>query len=195
MPRGRPKQFEDEAVLRRAMEVFWRQGYDATTLEDLVEAMNIPRQSLYRTFSDKRTLFLRALDFYETTVASRVIQALEAEGPAIKNIETVFRGWSKALTDPKSAGCLIGNSFTQFLPDDDDVRQRLLRHQRRMVDSMRKALKRGQLEGDVSSEVDPKLMARTIIAAIFGLLSMSRMAPPSSIARDVLRNLLATVKA
>ena len=73
MKRGRPKQFDDDEVLARAMQVFWRKGYDATSLDDLVEAMGIPRQSLYRTFTDKHTLFLRALEYYDQNVTSRIL--------------------------------------------------------------------------------------------------------------------------
>ena len=90
MARGRPKQFDDNEVLALAMAVFWRKGYDATLLEDLVDAMGIPRQSLYRTFTDKHTLFLRALDYYDKNVTSAVIATLSAEGPAIDNLRKVF---------------------------------------------------------------------------------------------------------
>ena len=97
MKRGRPKQFDDDEVTAIAMQVFWRKGYDATSLDDLVEAMGIPRQSLYRTFTDKHTLFLRALEYYDQNVTSVILGILSAEAPAIENLRNVFEAWKQAV--------------------------------------------------------------------------------------------------
>ncbi len=61
---GRSKEFEERVVLQKAMELFWKQGYEKTSLSDLVEHMGIHRRSLYDTFGDKHTLFLKAIDLF-----------------------------------------------------------------------------------------------------------------------------------
>ena len=76
MARGRPKKFDDKVVLEKAMEVFWRKGFDSTTLSDIDQATQIPRQSLYRAFKNKRTLFLNALDYYQNRVVKNIVETL-----------------------------------------------------------------------------------------------------------------------
>lgn len=186
MARGRPKQFDDNEVLARAMTVFWRQGYEATSLDDLIEAMGIPRQSLYRTFTDKHTLFLKALAHYDQNVTSVVIATLNADAPAIDNLRAVFQFWRNAVSSPERMGCMMVNTSTQVPPDDTEVIKLVQANQRRGVEAFEKALKRAQLEGDVSPSIEPKVISRTICATVNGLLSMSRTGMSKPFREDVL---------
>ncbi|MFK8053018.1 MAG: TetR/AcrR family transcriptional regulator [Woeseiaceae bacterium] len=189
MARGRPKQFDDDEVLARAMAVFWRQGYEATSLDDLIEAMGIPRQSLYRTFTDKHTLFLKALEYYDKHVTNVVIGMLNADGPAVDNLRRVFDLWGKTVNAPERIGCLMVNAGVQSSPGDDEVERLVRANQKRGVAALEKALKRAKLEGDIAASVDPKATARTICATINGLLGMSRSGVSDAFKRDVLANL------
>ena len=194
MARGRPKKFDDKVVLEKAMEVFWRKGFDSTTLNDIDQATQIPRQSLYRAFKNKRILFLNALDYYQNRVVKSVLETLEKDRPAIENLELVFTRWQNAMTQKQGLGCLMGNTAAQFLPDDVDVRNRVLAHQDRLINSLEKALAQGQSEGSVNVHMNPKSMARMIISTVNGLLSISRVGPPQSIAQDVLQTLMSLIQ-
>ena len=189
MKRGRPKQFDDDEVLARAMQVFWRKGYDATSLDDLVEAMGIPRQSLYRTFTDKHTLFLRALEYYDQNVTSRILAVLSAEGPAIDNLLAVFEAWKQAINSPERMGCLMVNTSTQVPPDDAQVIKIVEENRKRGAAVFEKTLRRAQKEGDIDSSINPKVASRTICATVNGLLGMSRTGASDAFKKDVLASL------
>ena len=189
MKRGRPKQFDDNEVLARAMQVFWRQGYDATSLDDLVEAMGIPRQSLYRTFTDKHTLFIRALEYYDQNVTSAILGVLTAKGPAINNLRTVFEVWKQAINSPERMGCLMVNTGTQVPPDDAAVIKIIEDNRKRGAAAFEKTLRRAQKEGDVDPSINPKVASRTICATVNGLLGMSRTGASDAFKKDVLASL------
>jgi len=191
--RGRPKQFNDDQVLALAMQVFWRKGYDATSLDDLVEAMGIPRQSLYRTFTDKHTLFLRALEYYDQNVTSVILGILSADAPAIDNLRNVFEAWKQAINSPERMGCLMVNTSTQVPPDDAEVIKIVEENRRRGAAVFEKTLRRAQKEGDVDAKINPKVASRTICAAVNGLLGMSRTGASDAFKRDVLASLPALV--
>lgn len=186
MKRGRPKQFDDNEVLARAMQVFWRKGYDATSLDDLVEAMGIPRQSLYRTFTDKHTLFVRALQYYDQNVMSVILGVLSAKGPAIDNLRAVFEIWKRSINAPERMGCLMVNTSTQVPPDDSEVIKIIEQNRKRAVAVFEKTLRRAQKEGDVDPSIKPKVVSRTICATVNGLLGMSRTGASDAFKRDVL---------
>ncbi|MFK7914187.1 MAG: TetR/AcrR family transcriptional regulator [Pseudomonadales bacterium] len=189
MKRGRPKQFDDDEVLARAMQVFWRKGYDATSLDDLVEAMGIPRQSLYRTFTDKHTLFVRALQHYDQNVMSVILGVLSAKGPAIDNLRAVFEVWKRSINSPERMGCLMVNTSTQVPPDDSEVIKIIEENRKRGVAIFEKTLRRAQKEGDVDPSINPKVASRTICATVNGLLGMSRTGASDAFKKDVLASL------
>lgn len=189
MKRGRPKQFDENVVLGRAMHVFWLKGYDATSLDDLVEAMAISRQSLYRTFTDKHTLFLRALEYYDQHVTSAILGVLTAQGPAIDNLRAVFEVWQQAINSPERMGCLMVNTSTQVQAENTEVIKIVEDNRKRGVAVFEKTLKRAQLEGDIDPSINPKVVSRTICATVNGLLSMSRTGASDAFKKDVLASL------
>lgn len=194
MTRGRPKSFDDSEALERAMNAFWRYGYDATSLDDLVREMQIPRQSLYRTFGDKRSLFLSALELYGNRMSEVIIAILQADGKAIDNVNEVFRRWSERLTSPERNGCMMQNTCSQSIMVDEQVTALVMTHQNRITVAMEKALVRGQEEGNISAVIDTKAVARTISSSINGLLALSRIGLPDEFSKDVIRTLMSLIK-
>lgn len=189
MPRGRPKKFNDDEVLARAMAVFWQKGYTATSLDDLISAMQIPRQSLYRTFTDKYSLFVNSLRYYDENVTSKVINTLTAKGPAIENLRNVFKVWRNAVSAPEAIGCLMVNTSAQGFPDNSEVAKIVKANQSRGVRTFEKTLKRAQLEGDIDASIDPKAVSRTICATMNGMLAMSRTGISEAFRKDVFASL------
>lgn len=171
------------------MHVFWLKGYDATSLDDLVEAMAISRQSLYRTFTDKHTLFLRALEYYDQHVTSAILGVLTAQGPAIDNLRAVFEVWQQAINSPERMGCLMVNTSTQVQAENTEVIKIVEDNRKRGVAVFEKTLKRAQLEGDIDPSINPKVVSRTICATVNGLLSMSRTGASDAFKKDVLASL------
>ncbi len=189
MTRGRPKKFDDADVLARAMTVFWKKGYAATSLDDLVGAMGIPRQSLYRTFTDKHTLFLRTLSFYNENVASMLISILTAEGRAIDNLRNAFAFWQSGVSSPERIGCMMVNTSTQDFSEDLEVTQLVKASHVRGVRAFEKTLRRAQLEGDVKASIDAKAVSRTVFATVNGMLAISRTGVSDAFQKDVFETL------
>src|SRR4030081_1680148 len=106
MPAGRPRSFDTEKALDRALQVFWRKGYEGTSLPDLTEAMGINRPSLYAAFGNKEGLFRKALDRYAERSGGLMCEAMK-EPSARAAAERLLRATADALTDPRNPrGCL-----------------------------------------------------------------------------------------
>ena len=189
MTRGRPKSFDEDQVLTRAMNVFWRQGYEATSLDDLTAHMGIPRQSVYRSFTDKHTLFLKALESYDRRVIAKVLETLSGSGLAITKLENLFSLWRKAAKSPDRLGCMMVNTQTQFVSDADQVEKLVKKSHRRFLSALEKTIVQAQQEGDVSSKINAKQSARLIFATSNGLMAMSRARVSNVFLDDVIDSL------
>ena len=89
---ARPREFDEHSALQRAMQVFWRKGFEATSLADLLKATGLSKSSLYQTFTDKRSLFLAALETYRQDRMRHLRAKLNDGRPARESIEALFRG-------------------------------------------------------------------------------------------------------
>src|SRR5579862_2690471 len=108
MTRGRPRQFDIDEALQRAMLVFWRQGYRGTSLDDLTEALEINRPSLYSAFGDKETLFLQVVDYYRDNMIVPAVRKL-IEGKNLREgLQSFFKGFANLVVENETPpGCLI----------------------------------------------------------------------------------------
>ncbi|HTW83671.1 MAG TPA: TetR/AcrR family transcriptional regulator [Candidatus Sulfotelmatobacter sp.] len=121
-PRGRPRSFDENAALAKAIQVFWLKGYDGVTIDDLVAGMGVGRPSLYAIFGDKRTIFLRALRAYADGKGAGTAEALLAPQPLRDSIASFLRYAVTTATEEGSAsGCLL--MCVAPLVDDAEVRQ------------------------------------------------------------------------
>jgi AcrR family transcriptional regulator len=167
--RGRPRSFDPDEALDRAIEVFWRQGYEGTTLDDLTGAMGINRPSLYAAFGNKEATFRRAVDRYAEVDMAYVGEAL-AQPTARAVAEHYLRSNVAAITQPgKPAGCLSVQGGLAGGPED----QRIVRFlsdsraagERRFVERFRRA----RAEGDLPPGESPTELARYLSTVSAGL--------------------------
>jgi TetR/AcrR family transcriptional repressor of nem operon len=173
---GRPKEFDREDVVAKAMDVFWTNGYEATSLEDLTGAMGIGRGSLYNEFGDKHSLFVEALDHYRL---ERFVQfrAVVDEAPSARaGIEALFRRTVDRLwaEDPRR-GCLLVNSAAELGATDPDVAARAKQSFDRFSELFRSALERGQREGDVDPALDVQVASRYLAGSFLGLRLLAKV--------------------
>ena len=120
---GRSKEFEESVVLQKAMELFWKQGYEKTSMSDLVEHMGIHRRSLYDAFGDKHTLFLKTLDCFGEFIKSRLKSETSRAETAKQAIQFIFDSTIEGNGD-RPLGCLFVNSATEMAPRDKDVAEK-----------------------------------------------------------------------
>ena len=119
---GRPTEFDRQEALEKSMELFWRNGYEATSLGALIEEMGIGRQSLYNTFGDKHSLFIEAAKHYINCNGQYLLDAFEASGSPLGNIRKAMEQTVDFLTSGECRGCLVTNSIVELAPHDDEVR-------------------------------------------------------------------------
>ena len=165
---GRSKEFDENVVLQKAMELFWKQGYEKTSLNDLVEHMGIHRRSLYDTFGDKRTLFLKTMDFYEELVRNK-IQAIVLKAETAKQaIRFIFDFIIEGYED-KQWGCLTVNSATELALMDKEIKERIERTFMQTEQLIADLVRKGQQAGEISREYEPEVLAEVLHNTLHGI--------------------------
>ena len=173
-PRGRPRSFDREQALGQAMEVFWRKGYDATSIQDLTEAMGINPPSLYAAFGDKEKLYLEAVEFYRVERGEHVRQVLAEEPTARGAVEKAMRSAVAEFCRRDSpAGCLLTMS-TGCSSVSDGVQQMLVRKRLMARERIRERIQRGIEEGDVPASADALALAEFITTVFAGMAMHAR---------------------
>jgi TetR/AcrR family transcriptional repressor of nem operon len=190
---ARPQEFDTAEALHQAMGMFWRKGYEATSLVDLMEATGLSKSSLYGTFGGKRELFLAAFDAYRAERARDMGRILE-EGPARQAIETFFRTIIADVQAPElSRGCMSINQAVELAPHDLEVQSRVEEDFQRIEDALTRAIQRGQAEGSVKSARDARELARLFVVAFPGLQVMMRAGGNRARLDDALRLILSNL--
>jgi AcrR family transcriptional regulator len=169
VPRGRPREFDIAEALDRALAVFWRKGYEGTSLRDLTTMMGINRPSLYAAFGNKEELFRRALDRYDEGPTGYVREALN-EPTARAVAERLLRGVIDLLTDARSPhGCLLVQGALACGEAAESVRQELASRRLAGEVALRQRFKRALADGDLPADTDPADLARYLVTVIQGM--------------------------
>lgn len=191
----RTKEFEPEAALHSAMELFWSKGYEATSMRELLDGMSIGRGSFYDTFGDKRTLFLAALDRFEQTRTAWVLEALEEGETPMEAIRYVFERTVDGLVgfEPRR-GCLLANTAVELAPHDPEVAERISRYIRRTEDAFERALLRARSAGDISEEKNPRALARFLVNSLHGLRVTARAGADRQTLEDTVEVVLGALR-
>lgn len=169
MPIGRPREFDTEEALERAMQVFWRKGYEGTSLADLTDALGITRPSLYAAFGNKEGLFRRVLERYGWRAGAYRPRALEA--PTARAVaKELLDGAVQLHGDRRNPpGCMGVQGALACGDDAAPIRQELIAHRSAGEQAIRRRLKRAVAEGDLSAGDDPAAMARYLSAVLYGM--------------------------
>jgi AcrR family transcriptional regulator len=151
------------------MEVFWRKGYEGTSLADLTEAMGINRPSLYNAFGDKEALFRKVLDRYEEGPVRYVAEAMR-QPTARAVVESLFRATCSAAENTGNPrGCLLVQGALACGNEAEDVRQELISRRADGETALRRRFRRAKSEGDLPRRVDAAGLARYVMAVLHGM--------------------------
>ncbi|PKQ90643.1 TetR family transcriptional regulator [Paenibacillus sp. BGI2013] len=170
---ARSKEFEVNEVLDKAMKIFWEQGYEKTSMSDLVEHMGIHRRSIYDTFDDKHTLFLKAMDRYSGKISATLLAEIKASKTAVEALHKIFDVMISEAEDTPS-GCLIVNSAVELGTRDQEVDNRSLESFNEAERMFEQIIQWGQREGEFSSDHDAKEMAEYLHNISVGIRAMAR---------------------
>src|SRR5580704_6669302 len=153
------KQFDRNEVLERAMAQFWKRGYEATSIQDLVEATGINRGSIYGTFGDKKGLFLAVLDHYTEKVGKPLMAELSDPDPR-RAVERMFDSIIRRTSDPRfPRGCLNTNTSLECPGSGDEITRKIADGFGRQESAIYRVLQRAQAEGSLPLTLDPRALA------------------------------------
>ncbi len=168
-PRGRPRGFDIDDAVYRAMLVFWSKGYEGATIPELTEAIGIKRPSLYAAFGSKEELFRLALDRYRRDPASYVNRAL-AEPTAREVFESLLAGVIDLVTDPeRPGGCLFVCGSLARGSTDGEIQQQLAARRISGEADIRKRFEQAVTDGDLGADADPAALAKLAATLLWGL--------------------------
>ncbi|MAQ13182.1 MAG: TetR family transcriptional regulator [Sandaracinus sp.] len=193
---GRPRAFDEQTVLDRAMELFWRDGYAATSLQALLDHMGISRQSLYNAFGDKKQLYLACLDRYAQRRLSAMLTDLEGPGAGYGDIISFFESFRREKSRPASEpprACLIGRTCVELKAEDEALREKVHQHMERIYEAFQNALTNAVDRGEIETlELAP--VARHLTATLQGLGIMARSGVAPEHLGDALRVALSVIR-
>ena len=164
--RGRPRAFDAEAALDRALDVFWSKGYEAASLSDLTEAMGINRPSLYAAFGNKEALFRQVLDRYGE-VTGQLMQESLSKPSARAAVEHLLFSAVEVPVDGPVRGCLLVQGALS--EECKGVQQELNRRRAAREGTLRARFERAQKEGDLPADASPAALAGYICVVLQGL--------------------------
>lgn len=175
---ARPRGFDEDEVLETALGVFWRKGFEGTTIEDLELATGLGRGSLYCAFGGKRELFLRAFTRYHEGKAERGLGHLAQEGAGRAAIKAVFRdACHTALADRDRRGCMVTNCAVELAAEDMEVAALVARYLDRVERAFERAVRQGQERGEIDLRRDPVRLARFLTVCLQGVQVLARARP------------------
>ena len=167
---ARTKAFDTDEALDRALRIFWRNGYEGTSMQDLVDGMQINRASLYDTFGNKEALYLAALQQYQRQNQEQAQQLIERHSSVHEALdellETMIQG---SLNDPEKKGCFVVNATTGLANRYEEVNRLVCDNEQQMAYTFADLIKRGQEQGEIGADRDARTLSSYLFASLQGL--------------------------
>lgn len=167
---ARNKEFDEKVVLKKAMELFWKQGYEKTSMQDLVNHMGIHRRSIYDTFGDKYSLFLASLKSYEVFVAEELTKIISNSSTVKIAIRKIFEYVvNLAELEIYPAGCFAVNTAVELSLLDKDIQHLTTKMFNDTEELFNKLLKEGQNKGELKNDLNTQVTAQFLHNNLIGL--------------------------
>jgi TetR/AcrR family transcriptional repressor of nem operon len=182
---ARPKEFDREVAVERAMSVFWSKGYAATSTDDLLEAMKIGRQSMYDTFGDKRRLYVEALWRYQLESVAGHIKRLRSMASPLAGIEALVVGVISSDRTTREKGCMGVGAICEFGNADAELAQLRVKSGGMLHKALVERLRDAQAAGELGETVDIERAARFVETTMFGLQVAARAGESTRSLRDM----------
>jgi len=187
----RPREFNADAALNRALDVFWSKGYEATSVDDLCAITGLSRSSLYSTFGRKRDLLLRSVDRYVERRTPDIAAILAQPMPVREAFATLARQFiEQIVSGPGRRGCFLGNCAAELPRGDRAALARVRQGLAQTEATFRAALMRAVACGELPSDVDIRALARFLTAGFQGLRLIGKVNPGRAALEDVARTML-----
>jgi TetR/AcrR family transcriptional repressor of nem operon len=167
---ARTKDFDENEVLTKAIQLFWYKGYNGTSMQDLVDGLGISRSSLYDTYTDKHTLFVKALESYQTAGAARIREIIDHSGSAKETIKKLLElATTDLLGDKQQKGCFMVNAEVEVAPHDAEVNNLVCKNDQQMEEAFYRVIQKGKDSGEIKNQQDARALSRFIFNAMKGM--------------------------
>jgi len=190
---ARAKEFNEDQVLDKAIEIFWHKGYNGTSAQDLVNHLGLSRSSLYDTFGDKQKLFARALKKYHDENYIKIKEILETATNIKETLSVIFKlAVVESLEDRITKGCFMVNSAVELAMHDTDIAKIVNDNRKIMEEVFYTAVKKGQELGQISSKQEARSLARFIFNNYSGIRVLARAGErDKQVYDDILKSIFA----
>jgi TetR/AcrR family transcriptional regulator, transcriptional repressor for nem operon len=188
---ARPREFDEAAVLDAAIERFWLNGYEATSVRDLADEMNIAGASLYNAFGDKRTLYARALRRYLDQTFRERIGRIEPALPPREAINAFLQEIiKKSLTDKQRRGCMLVNSAVESAPHEGQFLKIVATFLNEVEAFFRRCVAAGQMDGSITRAYSAEDLSRSLLGILLGIRVLARVRPDRKLLEGLVRPIL-----
>lgn len=190
---GRPREFDPDVVLEKAMEAFWERGYESTSIADLLEVTGLQKGSLYKAFGDKHSLYLASLRRYLTAGHERAREALQTTGSAREALANWYECMTSDCSRDGSRGCFGINAMVELGDQDEQVASLVDVHLKLLNGLLESVVERGQSRGEFRRDVPAPELADFLGVFLAGLNARSRGPLPKARARRLIAGALAAL--
>lgn len=185
------KSFLPDQALEKAMNLFWKQGYEASSIEDLVLCTGLGRGSLYDTFGDKHALYIAALNRYITAFREQGAALQDQTGLLSEILEGFFQACIEALLgDPARRGCFLVNATLEMAPHDPEVNKVVQVALQEIEEGFYRLLIKAQVAGELPWTSDPHQLARFLQATLISIRVLARAQQGRDVLQDVVKTAL-----
>jgi TetR/AcrR family transcriptional regulator, transcriptional repressor for nem operon len=192
---ARQKEFLPEQALQKAMDLFWDQGYERSSIEDLVQCTGLGRGSLYDTFRDKHSLYLAALDRYQASGQAELIALPLQSRPFREILQDFFQARiEEDLIDPTHRGCFMINAAIEIAPHDPEVARLVQSGLGDTEEAFYRVLIKAQVSGELSWTCDPHQLAHFLLNTLVGLRLLARSNPDRQMLQNTVKLALSVCK-
>jgi len=186
MNAGRPLEFDPEQVLEAAMQLFWRKGYEATSLQDLLAAMGLSKSSFYQTFKSKHTLFKACLRHYRQMLGQDLARQMEQAGSGKAFLQNLFHGLAaESCGAGARKGCLLMNTASEFAQSDPKVAAAVAQGIESLRDIFEAAIRQAQQQGEIAADKDARALAIYLVSSMSGIKNMIKAGADSETVRGI----------
>jgi len=161
--------FDREQVVRNVMDLFWKKGYNGTSMQDLVDVTGLNRSSFYNSFGDKFSLFEESLTYYQTLQLDHLSHTLVGYKSPKEAISSLLKGISDDVAQGDQKGCMISNCIAELSADHPKVKTFLVSHKERVVNIFLSLIQKAQTLGEIDSDKDSKTLALYLFMSLHGL--------------------------
>ncbi|MBB6128376.1 TetR/AcrR family transcriptional regulator [Mucilaginibacter lappiensis] len=185
---ARTKEFDENEVLNKAVDLFWLKGYNGTSMQDLVDGLGISRSSLYDTYGDKYNLFIKALECYRCTASTKITHIISRNQPAKETIKQILEFITdELLGDSSRKGCFMVNAEVEVAPHDPLVKEMVCQNDQQVEDMFYQVIKKGQDDKEIAYTQDARALARSISNTVKGMQVTAKSTSEKAVFNDIIR--------